>query len=656
MKHASLLLYAPLCGLFLASYLRAEVGLDRVWRSNMVMQRNATLTITGTCRPDERVLIKAPWGENAQGHGGPDGRFSVQLKTTDEVGPHQLVVRGDYNEFVLDNVLLGDVWIASGQSNMEMAVGWQSDGYSGVANWEDEVSRSTYDQIRLYTVANDVADAPKSNVEGDWLLAGPDTVKNFSATAWFFARRVYEESQVPIGIVASDWGGTPIEAWIGGATLESLGEYTDVLRAMRERAADAAGSEARQGGRVAEWRTAFAAAERGAKEGWHLASFDDSTWSEVQVPAALPQGFGEHDGTVWLRRRVDLPNAWAGDDCRLEFGAVDDCDTTWWNGVQVGETMGAGRWNEPRSYGIPADRVRAGSSVIAVRVLDFAGASGITGKHDACRLVNTRTNAEIKLGGFWKVAIGSKLGELPAWPEPEKAGPWTPSALYNAMIAPLAGLEPRGAVWYQGESNRGRAEQYSRLFPALVADWRRLFRDDLAFYAVQIAPFGYGGDKGETGALRQAQRSILALPGTGLVSTLDVGDPRDIHPKQKQEVGERLGRMALCDLYNWTAYPRSGPEPVECSRKLAAVSVRFACAGEGGLKPAGENIGGFEAGCEDGQWYPLIGQIAGDEILLRGTLPAAARKVRYAWGTLDVATFTNADGRPACTFEMEIAP
>lgn len=652
MKPFHLALLAPLAALVFGSSLRAEVSLDRIWRSNMVMQRNAMLLVTGSCRPGERVLIKAPWGENANGIGGADGRFAVELRTGDEPGPHQLVVRGDYNEFMLDNVLLGEVWIASGQSNMEMPVGWQSDGYSGVENWEEEVSRSAYELIRLYTVENDVSDAPRADVKGDWLLAGPESVKAFSATAWFFARMVSEESQVPVGIVAADWGGTPIEAWIGAEALESVGEFADALKAVRARAADRAGHAAGQDEAMRAWRAAFDAAERGVKEGWQMAAFDDSSWAEVQVPAPLPQGFGEHDGTVWLRRRVTIPDAWAGDDCRLEFGAVDDCDTTWWNGVQAGETMGAGRWNEPRSYLVPAERVRGGSSVVAVRVLDFAGASGITGKWDDCRLHNTRTNQEIKLGGYWKVAIGTKVGEFPPYPRRDEAGPWTPTALYNAMIAPLAGLRPRGAIWYQGESNRGRADQYAKLFPALVRDWRRLFREDLAFYAVQIAPFGYGNDQGETGALRQAQRSILALPGTGLVSTLDIGDPKDIHPKRKLEVGTRLARMALNDFHGWTALSRSGPEPVECLRKLNAVTVRFDCP----LKALSDPIAGFEAGCDDGKWYPLVAQIAGDEVVLRGTLPAKASRVRYAWGTLDTASIGSADGTPACTFQLEIAP
>jgi len=628
-----------------------------MWRNGMVVQRDTTVVLTGTCSPEEDVYIKASWGDAAQVKGTAEGHFALELRTDWAAGegPHELVVRGSTNEFMLTDVYLGDVWIASGQSNMEMPVGYLHDGYSGVLNWEEELTRASSPFVRVYTVENAVADAPQRTVKGAWATATPESIRTFSATAWYFARRVHEDTQVPIGIIATDWGGTPIESWMSAEALHGAGEFVEQVALLQERASDPAAHATREQRRVDEWRAAFDRAELGVKQAWQSPAFDDSSWREVQVPAPLPLQWGAHDGSVWLRRRVTIPAAWAGTPLRIEFGAVDDCDTTWWNGERVGETMGAGRWNEPRRYSVPGESVEAGAAVLAVRVLDFSGAAGITGKYSDCRLVHTLSGEAIPLGGFWRVALGSTYADVPAYPEPQATGAWTPTALYNAMIAPLAGLRPRGAIWYQGESNRGRASQYAKLFPALVQDWRALFGKELAFYAVQIAPFGYGGDKGETGALREAQRSILALPRTGLVSTLDLGDPRDIHPKNKLEVGERLGRMALVDLYGWQQQMRAGPEPVECVRKLDTVAIRFANA-SGGLKALKLPLTGFEGRTADGKWWPVEAEIVGDEVSLHAALPTPMQAVRYAWGTLDTATFVNQEGVPSCTFEMAVRP
>ena len=638
----------------------AQVRLDPIWQGGMVLQRDASVVVGGTAKPGALVRIVGEWGGSGETRVAADGRFARELPTGPAGGPHQVRVvedaGGGAQGFQLDDVWLGDVWIASGQSNMEMPMGHLHAGYPGVVDWEAEVGAASNTQVRLCTIENRVSATPSFETSGAWQVASPESVRLFSAVGWYFARRVQAEAHVPIGIVSADWGGTPIEAWMPSKALREVGGFgaqLDELAALQDDPAARAALEARQ---LAEWRVAFEAAEAGVRAGWQAPLFDDSTWREVQVPAPLPLSFGEHDGTVWLRRVVEIPEHWAGAAVRLEFGAIDDCDTTWWNGVQVGETMEQGRWNSPRRYALAPEQVKAGRAVVAVRVLDTAGAGGITGHWSSCKLVKEDSGEERRLHGFWKVAIGSALSDLPARPVKVEVGPWTPTALHNAMIAPLAGLRPRGAIWYQGESNRGRADQYRKLFPAMVRAWREAMGGDLAFYAVQIAPFAYGGDKGETGELRDAQRSILALPRTGLVSTLDVGDPGDIHPKRKLEVGERLARLALVDLHGLKGLSRGGPLPVECRRKLDEIAVRFAQA-EGGLKAKAGMIAGFEGQCDDGKWRPLEGEIAGDEILLHGaSLPSGVLAVRYGFGPVDVASFTNQEGWPSIAFRMAVQP
>lgn len=652
---------ATFVALVLASvHAEAQVRLDPIWQSRMVLQRDTTVVVGGSAKPQALVRIVGEWGGSGETRAGADGRFALELPTGPAGGPHQVRVVEDAgagaSSFQLDDVWLGDVWIASGQSNMEMPMGHLHAGYPGVVDWEAEVAAASNPMVRLCTVENRVSASPLVAMDGAWLPATPESVRNFSAVGWYFAQRLQAEAHVPIGIVAADWGGTPIEAWMPAKALREVGgfgEQLDELQSMVDDPAARAEVEARQ---LAQWRAGFEEKEAGARAAWQAPLFDDSQWREVQVPAPLPLGFGEHDGTVWLRRVVDIPEHWAGSAVRLEFGAIDDCDTTWWNGVQVGETMEPGSWNSPRRYALPPDLVKAGRAVVAVRVLDTAGAGGITGHWSSCKLVKEDSGEERRLHGFWKVAIGSALADLPPRPSRLELGPWTPSALYNGMLAPLAGLRPRGAIWYQGESNRARADQYRRLFPALVRSWREAMSSDLAFYAVQIAPFGYGGDKGETGELRDAQRSILNLPRTGLASTLDVGDPADIHPKRKREVGERLARMALVDLHGLKGVSRGGPVPVDCRRKIDEIAVRFAQA-EGGLKAKSAMIAGFEGQCDDGKWRPLEGEIAGDEILLHGaSLPSGVVAVRYGFGPVDVATFTNQEGWPSIAFRMAVQP
>jgi sialate O-acetylesterase len=638
----------------------AQTRLDPVWQAGMVVQRDTVVIVGGSSEPGALVTVTGEWGGKGEARAGADGRFVVELPTGPAGGPHQVRISADAGDaprsIQLEDVWLGDVWIASGQSNMEMPMGHLHAGYPGVVDWESEVASASNVEVRLCTVENRVAATPAHAMAGTWQIATPESVRDFSAVGWYFARRVQAEAHVPIGIVAADWGGTPIEAWMPLEALREVGGFAaqlDELESLQRDPAARAGLEARQ---LEEWRLAFEAREAGAQAGWQAPLFDDGAWREVQVPAPLPLSFGEHDGTVWLRRAVEIPVHWAGSAVRLEFGAIDDCDTTWWNGEQVGETMEPGRWNAPRRYAVPPALVKAGRAVVAVRVLDTAGAGGITGHWSSCKLVKEDSGEERRLHGFWKVAIGSALADLPARPTKVEVGPWTPSALYTAMIAPLAGLRPRGAIWYQGESNRGRADQYRRLFPAMVRAWREALGTELAFYAVQIAPFAYGGDAGETGELRDAQRSILALPRTGLASTLDVGDPADIHPKRKLEVGERLARMALVDLHGVKGWSRGGPMPVECRRKLDEIAVRFAQA-EGGLKAKSAMVAGFEGLCDDGKWRALEGEIAGDEILLHGaSLPSGVVSVRYGFAATAVATFTNQEGWPSIAFRMAVQP
>jgi sialate O-acetylesterase len=611
---------AVLCSL--ASFAHADVQLAAVFGDHMVLQRGTRVNLWGTAAPGELIRVRPSWYSNdAAVTAGQDGRFEVTLTTPNDAGPHTIRLRGR-NEVLLDDVLLGEVWLCSGQSNMEMGVGYQHPGYSGVLNWEQELSDAERPRIRLFTVQNLAAAEPQADVRGIWRVANAEHVKGFSATAWFFAKRLEHELGVPVGVIASDWGGTPAESWTSARGLAEFPQFAGALAECARLAADPRGAATvqeesrrvwgREAARLDPWSAAHAEA----------AGFDDSAWSRLPVPGVWRGDLASFDGFVWLRREVEIPAAWAGRELSLELDTIDDDDRTWFQGTLVGATEG---WTEARRYRVPAALVKAGRATIAVRVLDTGGEGGMRGEPAALRLRPTDLEAELPLAGEWRAARGAALGDLPPKPAAFEVGPNTPSALFNGMIAPLAGLRLAGFLWYQGESNVRRAEEYRALFPALIRDWRAWFRAELPFLYVQIAPFGYGGDLGEAGDLRAAQADALRLPRTGMALTLDIGDPADIHPKDKQSVGRRLADLALA-----LAYGKPTPAPPPSATGAALVDASVAIDFDAEVESCGPSA--FEVAGADGRFLPAPQLTVGGRRVVLG-LPEGVRPVmvRYAW-------------------------
>jgi sialate O-acetylesterase len=369
------------------------------------------------------------------------------------------------------------------------------------------------------------------------------------------------------------------------------------------------------------------------------------------VPEPWSRGdLRDFDGVVTYVRSIELPPAMRGRVCCLELGAIDDVDQIYWNFERIAGTDKEGSWRQPRRYRIAAELTAGWGASLGVRVLDTGGEGGFTGTPAELRLfVADDPTISVPLAGTWDRTVVAKLADLPPWPV--DAGPNRPAVLWNGMLAPLLPFPFTGAIWYQGEANRGRADQYARLLPAMVRDWRRAFARELPFYFVQIAPFAYDGDAGETALLREAQAAVLALPDTGMVVTVDCGDAGDIHPTWKQPVGERLAALALSRHYGGGGVCE-GPRLANATRSGADVRLAFAAA-DGGLQLANDGAG-FELAGADGRFHRATARLDGDCLVLRADAVAEPALVRYAWAPVPDWSLRNAAGFPAPPFRASI--
>jgi len=633
---------------FLAPLASAEVRLPSLFGEHMVLQRESEVAVWGWAEPLEQVRVRGTWSDEDESlvRAGRDGAWRTSLRTGAAGGPYRLIVEGA-NKVEIGDVWLGEVWIASGQSNMEWPLAATDGAEAALAAAGDA-------RLRLFTVAKAIAPEPARDVAGAWRVCEPESAREFSAVAYHFGRELRSALDVPIGMIHTSWGGTPAEAWTSRATLERFfPEFAPALERLR--AARSAG-EAPLAERRAAWWSALPERDPGLRSGWARAGgAGEEGWTSVALPATFEDlGWSGFDGCVWFRRAVELPASWAGSAVRLELGPADDLDRTYFNGELVGETSADGRWQEPRRYDVPAALVRAGRNDLAVLVVDTGGLGSLGAAGNVrppLRLVRS-DGEELDLGPGWSARRGASLGEL-GEPPRDWLNAGLPSVLHNGMIAPLVPFGLRGAIWYQGESNVGRYEQYRRLFPAMIADWRAAWgRGDFPFYYVQIAPYRYDGDRGQAALLREAQALALAQPNAGMAVTMDVGDPDDIHPRNKRDVGRRLAALALSRDYGRDV-PCAGP----CCGALLVVGGRarleFHGVG-GGLATTDDGPPGpFQVAGEDRVFHAAEARIMGERVEVWSGEVARPVAVRYAWGAADTPNLRNAEGFPAPSFRTD---
>ena len=617
----------------------ADVRLPAVFGDSMVLQRETEAPIWGWADPDERVVVTASWTDDevtthADGH----GRWRVMFPTPGAGGPHTVTIAGD-NRIVLRDVLVGEVWLCSGQSNMEWPM-------RAVRDAASEIAAADVPDIRLFNVPNTISLHPRADIESSWSACTPASVRDFSAVGYFFGRRLHEALGVPIGLVEADWGGTRIEAWMSPEALGEFGvhgpelELLDALQDPNARQTVAARLER-------EW---WGNADRRAPGGSRWMDPDvRQGWVEAAMPGSFGGEMAGHDGFFYMKRTVEIDEDWSDRDAVLELGPVDDMDDAWINGVRVGGIHEPGYWNQDRHYEIPRGTLKKGENVVCVRVLDTGGPGGPNGPAENFEIRLADDSDSVSLAGTWLAATGASMGDLPARASAQ-IGPNTATALYHGMIEPVSPLAIRGAIWYQGESNRGNAGMYAELMRSMIANWRDRFgRPSFPFYYVQIAPFRYGGDTGQTAALREAQREVLDVDNTGMVVTMDIGNFADIHPRNKQDVGARLAAWALHDTYGKKDVVPSGPLFESMKVDGSSIRVRFEHT-DGGLEARGETLGGFEIAGRDGQFVAATARIDGDEVVVSATDVERPAAVRYLWDDAVEAELFNGAGLPASPF------
>lgn len=610
----------------------------------MVLQRGRPNAIWGWSQPGDTVRVEI--GENsATTTAGADGRWQVKIQPPAPGGPYTLRISGKQT-VELHEVLVGDVWICAGQSNMQF-------GLAQARNGADEVKAAQHPEIRFYVAGQRSAYSPADVPRGSWTIVAPDTVGGWtgvSAAAYFFARRLQESVHVPIGLVQEAVGGVPAETFVGAEALYPLKDF-DAGIAEVERRAKAGGKE--YGNYIMHWYDEYDIGSRGVS--WADPALDDSSWKMVQIPGSFQElGVAGVPSLCWFRKEITLPATLPQGMARLYLGAVEKMDTTYVNGKEVGQSS----WVEnPRVY-FAGGALKPGRNVIAIRLFRLKPDGGFMNPPADLRLV-LGDGIVIPLSGEWKgkVAVDGRP------PQPLPIGfenlPTMPGVLRMGMLAPIAPLAITGAIWYQGESNAERAYQYRKLLPALIGDWRSLFaQGDFPFYIAGLPAFKHRSDvpvDDSWAELREAQAlTAKNVPNSCLAVTIDTGDPDNIHPVDKKEVGDRLAFCALGEHYG-LRIPYSGPTLSSVERLPGALKLYFEHT-DGGLVVKGDKLGEFSIAGDDRKWYWADARVQGDAVIVSSASVPEPKAARYAWQANPVATLFNGAGLPAVPFRTDDWP
>jgi len=644
----------------------SKLRLPSILSDNMLLQQKTDALIWGKANPGQKITIAPSWGTEVAVKTGKDGKWSVNIPAPGAGGPYTIVISAADTTITIGNILAGEVWVCSGQSNMEMPIqGWPP--RDTIMHSANVIANAALPNIRLFTVTRKVSADPLDDCIGKWEVCNPETVRPFSATGFFFGKKLYDKLNVPVGLIETAWGGTPSESWTAADVLTNAGEFIKDLAAMKEslplQVQYQAFLERHKKVEVKpagddQWKNLGLGDEAAAS-----ADFNDSAWPSMALPQLFEKVIGDLDGVVWFRKVVNIPASLAGKDLILSLGPIDDMDCTWFNGLLVGATETSGFYQTDRNYIIPGAAVKEGASTIAVRVLDNGGGGGIWGAPGSMKITAKEgKEAPLDISGQWKYQVSAELtnnkfyifdmtkNEYAGIKKPMAMGPNSPSTLFNGMINPIVNYRIKGAIWYQGEANVGRADQYAKIFPLMIQNWRDSWKEkDFPFYFVQIAPYVYSDvDSSESVLLREAQAKSLATPNTGMVVTLDIATVMNIHPPFKMEVGNRLAALALNNDYGIKT-PCAGPVYKSMVADGKIIKVNFDNTGSA-LVSKKDLIPEFEIAGKDGAFVCAVAKIVKNEVWVSSPKVQEPAFVRYCWRNGAVGTLFNNDGLPASEF------
>lgn len=631
------------CLLFLAPCrLFSQLRLPAIVRDSMVLQRDQPITIWGWAAPGQKVLVVFK-GTKKVTRADARGNWTAALVPQPAGGPYKMQVISGDRTIRLGNILLGDVWLCSGQSNMVHQMELHQIRY------DDDVKNAHYPEIRQFWVPQaSILTGPAQDLAGgNWKEANPEDVKKFSAVAYFFARKIYERYHVPIGIINASVGGSPIEAWMSKTALQSFPAAAAILRENEDTAKvfqvnrDAAVARQKQPaitdeGMIGEFK-------------WFDPAYTPKGWSPITVPGFWEgQGLGDLDGIVWYRREFWVPDSLAGRPAKLFLGRIVDADAAFINGVPTGTT---GYQYPQRRYAVKAGILKPGTNLLVVKITNTAGKGGFVPDKPYFLQVG---NTAIDLKGEWVYKVGAAFHVMETIRTIALQN--QPAALYNGMLAPVTPYGIRGFLWYQGESNAGNPSNYGALQTAMITQWRtERQRNDLPFLFVQLPNFGNRNYlPGESGwaELRQQQLQTLAVPHTGMAVAIDAGEWNDIHPDDKKDIGERLALLAMKETYGDNSIVANGPMVFAASANNDAVTLEFSAAlsTSDGESPAYFAIAGANKKFE---WATAV--IDGNKLTLRSDKIVQPKYVRYAWAdNPHNANLCGKEGLPATPFEIAV--
>ncbi len=621
----------------------SQLILPRLISNGMVLQRAATVRIWGWADPGETVTVDFI-SQKYKTLAGDDGCWEVFLKDLEAGGPYDMEIKASATIVVRD-ILVGEVWVCSGQSNIELMMERVKDQYP------EDIINCSYPEIRHFSVVQryDFNKSYSDFSDGCWEAACPETIRRFSAVGYFFAKAIHEKYNVPVGFIKAAIGGSPIESWISE---EALAPHPEAIRTLlpykdEEYVKKVLTIDEKITG---SWQGSLNRNDAGLtdKEPWYAENIDTSDWTIMELPANFyDEGLESFNGVIWFRKEIEVPEEMLSTPVRLWLGRIVDSDQAYVNGQFVGETA---YQYPPRKYDVPQGLLRKGKNVIAVRVICNNG-SGEFISDKTYKLI--APDCSVELTGQWKYKVGAFCG-----PQPETTFvQWQPTGLFNGMLAPVTKYAVRGAVWYQGEANTSKPQEYHGLMRTLVKDWRKRWnQDSLPFVIVQLPNYGVQDkqpSESQWAELREAQLDALCMQDTAVTVNIDLGEWNDLHPLRKKDVGERVALAAGKIAYG-EGLVASGPVYRDMEVIGSKIAISFLNTGSGLSTRDGLELRHFAISGKDSGFVWANAKIDGNRVIVWAEGITEPVAVRYAWAdNPETANLINMEGLPAAPFRTD---
>lgn len=623
---------------------QAQVRLPQLVRDSMVLQRDVNVKIWGWAKSNEKVVVHFN-KKKYQTKADVEGNWSVFLPPTKAGGPYSLDIVAS-NSITLKDILFGDVWLCSGQSNMVHQMNIHDVTYA------KEIAQANYPQIRQFwvpTLTN--LQAPKNDLpSGNWKAAVGEDVRPFSAVAYFYAKQLFEKYHVPIGIINASVGGTPIEAWISEEGLKDFSQISLNIKKNKDTAyINNLSKPSTNRNNTSKQQTDIGLL---GKSKWFDVSYQPKGWRSINIPGYWEdQGIKDLNGVVWYRKEINIPASMTGKQAKIFLGRIVDADELYINGKLIGNTT----YQYPqRRYNIPNDVLKAGKNTFVIRVTNNAGKGGFVPDKPYCLFADNDT---IDLKGTWQYKVGDIFPPFSGGFGSGISFQNQPTALYNAMVSPEINYTIKGFCWYQGESNAGKPEEYEKLLAALINDWRIKWNlGSLPFLYVQLPGFmdyNYLPTESNWALLREAQLKSLSIPNTAMAVAIDLGEWNDIHPDNKKDVGERLAKAAQKIAYNEDVI-FSGPIYQSSTIEENKIIISFTNTGTGLITNDGEVPSDFAIAAADKKFVWAKTRIEGNKVIVWNDSIKSPMYVRYAWADNPInPNLYNKEGLPASPFRTD---